>query len=467
MRPHWIALQPEPAAQAELADALRAWAWRALRLTPRVAQLESALVLEVSASVRLFGGGPALLQALLQTQDGPLAADPVNGAASAAAAHADAFHAVTAPRLAQGRTALVALARLKLPPQPCVPIDALPLHTLAAASPHRATLARLGVYDWGSLRALPRGGLARRFGATLLDALDCAYGQRPERYPWLTLPELFDETLELAAQVDAAPALVFGARRLLAQLQVWLRVRQHGALALELQWQLDARRSNAAHTDAHHSGDGWGRLLLRTAQASQDMRHWERMLAEQLARVTLPAPVLYLRLRAPATQPLHVESRSLLPDEQRPGDPLHQMLERVAARLGPASVARVRLQDEHRPECMQHWHTASAQAQPGSQGRAPDTCAYGADAGLYPTWLCASPQPLATGPDGAPRFHGPLALLAGPQRIEAAGWDDGCGVQRDYFIARSGVSGLLWVFRQRLPPSDAGGAQWYLHGLFA
>ena len=450
MRPHWIALQPEPAAQTDGAEALRVWAWRALRLTPLVAQLDAALVLEVSASVRLFGGGAALLQALLHDEDAPLA--------TAAPA--------TAPRLAQGRTALVALARLQLPPLPRLPINALPVHTLAAAAPHLPTLARLGVHDWGSLRALPRGGMARRFGAALLDALDCAYGQRPEPYPWLTVPEVFDQTLELAAQVDAAPALLFGARRLLAQLGLWLRLRQRGALALELQWQLDARRSNAAHTDGHHSGDGWGRLQLRTAQASQDMRHWERLFAEQLARVLLPAPVLYLRLRAPSTQPMQSESRSLLPDAQRPDDPLHQMLERVSARLGPGSVLRVALQDDHRPECMQHWYAADpAPAWPPRVAQRDALC--DADAGLYPAWLCESPQPLQTDAHGAPRFHGPLTLLAGPQRIEAAGWDDAPGVQRDYFVARSAVHGLLWVFRQRLQRSEAGRSAWYLHGLFA
>ncbi len=453
MRPHWIALQPEPVAHVDGAEALRVWAWRALRLTPLVAQVDAALVLEVSASVRLFGGGAALLEALLHDEDAPLAAAPVAPLASA-------------PRLAQGRTALVALARLQLPPLPRLPINVLPLHALAAATPHLPTLARLGVHDWGSLRALPRGGVARRFGAALLDAMDCAYGQRPERYPWLTVPEVFDQTLELAAQVDNAPALLFGARRLLAQLGLWLRLRQRGALVLELQWQLDARRSNAAHTDTHHSGDGWGRLQLRTAQASQDMRHWERLFAEQLARVTLPAPVLYLRLRAPATQPLQGESRSLLPEAQRPGDPLHQMLERVAARVGPGSVLRVALQDDHRPESMQQWHAADP-APTGSRLGAQHHALADTDAVLYPTWLCESPQPLHTDAQGAPSFHGPLTLLAGPQRIEVAGWDGGSGVQRDYFIARSAASGLLWIFRQRLQPSEVGRGAWYLHGLFA
>jgi protein ImuB len=207
-------------------------------------------------------------------------------------------------------------------------------------------------------------------------------------------------------------------------------------------------------------------LQLRTAQASQDMRHWERLFTEQLARVLLPAPVLYLRLRAPATQPMQSESRSLLPDEQRPGDSLHQMLERVAARLGPGSVLRVVLKDDHRPEFMHHWYAAEP-APAGSRQGAQHAALSDADADLYPTWLCESPQPLQTDAQGAPRFHGPLTLLAGPQRIEAAGWDDAPGVQRDYFIARSAASGLLWVFRQRLQRSGPGAAAWFLHGMFA
>jgi protein ImuB len=55
---HWIALQP--ASDAALADATTAWSWWALQFTPMVARVESALVMEVSASERLFGGSVRL-----------------------------------------------------------------------------------------------------------------------------------------------------------------------------------------------------------------------------------------------------------------------------------------------------------------------------------------------------------------------------------------------------------------------
>ena len=68
--PHWIALQwpPEAAAPQALAagalaaDALspEALAWWALRFTPHVAWVDEALLLEVSGTLRLWGGRRAL-----------------------------------------------------------------------------------------------------------------------------------------------------------------------------------------------------------------------------------------------------------------------------------------------------------------------------------------------------------------------------------------------------------------------
>jgi protein ImuB len=398
---HWIAVQAAPeqapgsvAESASLVDVGSALAWWALQFTPLVARVEQSLVLEVSGSERLFGGRAALQQRLFA--DSPPAV---------ALSHA------------QGDTSLLALGRLWAQ-APDAPIQALPLHALAAARAHLPTLERLGCSNWGQLCALPRAGLARRFGAGLVDALDSAYGTRPELYPWLTLPDVFDVPLELSAAVESAPALLFGARRLLAQLLVWLRARQRGVLALELLWELDARRSNALHVDAHHQGGAQGRLELRTAQATQDMLHVQRLLGERLAQVTLPAPVLYLRLRTLQTQALGGESHSLLPEDQRKGDSLHQTLERLGARLGPEQVLCVQPQACHLPEQMQAWRPWMPLPSPKTTADA-----LSAQAALLPTWLLAVPQLLVLQKNG-PHYHGPLTLLAGPQRLET-GWLEG------------------------------------------
>src|SRR5450830_225465 len=239
---HWIALRPGPEAAwtnstgnvaDEGADALLALGGWALQYTPKVARLDDALLLEVSASERLWGGWRAVLRQIY-TSNKPVAT----------------------VHYARGATSLIAYARLQDKALARTSPDDLPLHTLAAARPHLATLQRLGCAHWGQLRALPRGGVARRFGAPLLDALDRAYGQKPDLYSWLVLPDVFEATLELGSQVETAPALLFGARRLLNQLQLWLQLRQAGALAIVLRWTMDPRRNAATE----------GELVLRSAE---------------------------------------------------------------------------------------------------------------------------------------------------------------------------------------------------------
>ncbi|MCH1991076.1 DNA polymerase Y family protein, partial [Achromobacter xylosoxidans] len=136
----------------------------------------------------------------------------------------------------------------------------------------------IGCRTLGALRALPRGGVARRFGAAVLDALDMAYGLRPAAHTWVTIPERFDARLELPQRVEQAPAMLFGARRLMLQLSGWLSARQCGITAITLRWSHDAMRSKDAG-----AGDA---LTVRTAQATRAVEHLMRLLGEHLARVT-------------------------------------------------------------------------------------------------------------------------------------------------------------------------------------
>lgn len=483
---------------------LGAWA---LGYTPAVTRLDEAWLLDVGTTLRLWGGLPRLVQRLR-----------ADWAQWAPHAHLG---------VATGPTALAALARWRSglagwqpgveagdapPPLWDGPeLAQLPVHTLSAARPHAVVLSRLGVVRWGQLQRLPRAGVVRRWGAPLLDALDQALGQRPQGHVWLQAQPVFEHTLECSHHLDTAAALLLPARQLLAALQGWLMRQQRGAWALHWQWRHDARRDAPASAT----------LVLRTAQPSADMAHWLRLTTEHLSRLTLAAPVVSLGLRVHEHAPLPHTSVDWLARqamaEQAPG--WTQLVERLQARLGPAAVQGLALHSDHRPEHRQRVQcvvgatplakaqsvgSARARAlgpalqtsipvhQPGQparpdanspwlQGHAPPHWA--------PCWLLSPPLGLALRHE-RPQYQGPLQLLSGPHRLEATQWPDAPtadthgevnttmpepvpSVQRDYFVARSPVAGLVWVFRVRgLAASEAqanperhGG--WFLHGLFA
>ena len=306
--------------------------------------------------------------------------------------------------------------------------------------------------------------MARRFGAALLEALDCAYGERPERYPWLQLPEEFDLRIELPALATTAPELMWSAQRLLTQLQVWLQARHRGVLALEFEWTLDLRRLNGVRLPSHE------KIAVRTAQPVQDIAHLRRLVGEHLSRCTLSAPANHLRLRSLETVSWSAANKSLLPEDEVKGERLHQLVERLSVRLGEGSVLVAQAQADHRPERMQRWQAArqslGPHAAPGRAAQRPLPC----DA-LYPPWLLREPLRLEVRGE-KPHYQGPLRLLEGPQRLETGWWDAEQAVAaRDYFIARSEQAGLLWVYRERLAAgggeSEMAPVRWFLQGIYA
>ncbi|VTU25076.1 DNA polymerase Y family protein [Variovorax sp. RA8] len=437
---HWIALRwpPEIASAKEVPlPSPEALGWWALQFTPRVAWVEGeALLLEVSACERLWGGRLALMREIARLN--PVPDVPV--------------------QRAQGATSLVALARLRMfarGEQPPYELPSgLPLDTLSAARDHLAVLSHLGCRSWGDVEKLPRGGLTRRFGKALRAALDVAYGLAPDGHDWLQLPDSFEQKLELPALAEGAPALMWSANRLLAALQIWLRARQRGVLALELQWTLDLKRLDGVALPPHQQ------VTVRTAEATQDMAHLRRLLSERLALTTLAAPASWLRLRSVETAPWAGASTSFLPEDNRKGDKLHELVERLSARLGPQQVLRAVARADHRPECRQAWQPALHKP-PAEAGRPK-----AADA-IYPPWLLR--EPLLLDMEGErPCYQGPLRKLVGPQRVETGWWGEGQPAVRDYYIAESPKAGLVWIYRER--PSScftSEAPRWYLQGLYA
>ncbi|MEJ6006548.1 DNA polymerase Y family protein [Paucibacter sp. AS339] len=471
---HWLALLCPPAAPDEALgwtaapeQAQQTLAWWALQFTPKVARLEDAVVLEVGASLRLFGGATALHRRIRReaARAGLTLAAMAWGPSSLAAlalARAQSGDGMGAP--------LNPTSSLAISPA----LDALPLHCLSAVQAHAAMLARLGCRTLGDVRRLPRAGLSRRFGPAPLQALDQAHGLLPEVHVWLQAPAQFQARLELPHRVENALLLLHYAEHLLRQLCAWLAARHAGIQELRLHWEHDAMRARGV-------GSG-GSLSLHTACTTRDFGHLSRLLREHLALQTLAAPAGEISLQAGEVLPMEELSASLLPAApEQAHEPLPQLLERLSVRLGADRVRCGRLQEDHRLEAMQHWQAwsaddPSAQVQPARPAR--PTQAIRAATYPQPSWLLEPPLRLAVHQDQPQYQQAPLLLLAGPQRIEGGWWQtlearaatapsrsaETAHVQRDYFLALSAGHIVLWVFQQRLSEAEHG---WFLHGVFA
>lgn len=440
MSEHWAALlTPSPDTNTPIDfHGLAVWA---LQFTPRVAHLDEAVVMEVEACMRLFGGADSL-RARITEESIQQGVGIVSWAPTSLAALAFARSGVT-----DGFTG--PLAQL---------LDRIPFEAVTAIAAHQPVLARLGCKTLGDVRRLPRGGISRRFDQHVLTALDQAYGLRPAVHEWVSLPESFAVKLELPGRVDTAASLMFGAHRLLLQMCGWLAARNSGTTAFVMRWFHDTLRSKTA-------GEG-GELVIRTAGPSRDVRHLGRLLAEHLAKVELLAPVGDVEIAALEVHSLVDDNKTLIPDSLRSGEDLVLVLERLAARLGPECVLRPSVTEDHRLEWMQTWRPAVGMPKTRAP-KLPRTLDV-----PQPSWVLPKPLKLAVASD-RPLYQGPLRLVVGPHRVEggwwhreknAAGQQETQNVQRDYWVALSQHAGILWVFQERLAHDQI---SWYLHGVFA
>ncbi|RSD12422.1 DNA polymerase Y family protein [Pandoraea apista] len=452
--------------------ALEALALALLRFGPDVAiAAPQCVLIDAAPSLRLFGGLASLVAQVLESAEalGHRASLGIAATASAAVLLA----------LAGERTLPTPPGRMPLPiPMPAtapiptptpIPIptpadlpqqlDSLSVTLLAEAQPWLDWLAQIGCATLGELRALPAAGVRRRCGADLPAALSRAYGEAPESPHWYRAPPHFEAVLPLPSLTHDIDVLLFGLRRLLAQLTGWLSAGQLATRALTLVLEHEPLgRQTLAPT----------RFDIRLAEASAAPAHLLSLCKERLARSPLVAPVLTLRLDITQTAPHVPQSGSLLPEPGRARQDFVQLLERVAARLGDEHVRRLQVCGDHRPEAafVSVPYGTPARATQSADGKTPGTSRHLPDGERplppRPAWLLDTPQRLSVQQE-RPWRQGPLQLLSGPERIEAGWWEPGT-VTRDYFIAADTEGALLWVFRER--PVKGADAAWYLHGLF-
>lgn len=427
-------------------DRLAQWAYR---FSPSVSlQPPNCLLLEVSGCLKLFKGLDALKQQIHEGLDEL------------------GFHVTTGINL----TPLAALygAKTALPDnlEPArlkSSIARLPVNCLEVDKKTITSLQQMGIAQMEQLLALPTDGLSRRFGVFFADHLARLTGSRPDPRKFISSKPRFSSELTFLTDVTNLESLVFPLRRLLAELEDYLRIRQ----LLVSQFRITLS----------HRGHGSRELLVYLADHDNDARMFLALAQLRLESITdLPevdAICVSANTFVEVSESSDASDRGngdLFTGLQQAGGVSSQadsarqtrLLNMLTARLGRESCFGLALADDHRPE--KAWTTTSSSTAPstrnGAGGRSKNQQPIEHDINPRPAYLLAKARRLEAD-DQQPRLSGPLALLQGPERIDVGWWDTGEDSARDYYIARHRQGALYWVYQ------NIHTREWYLHGIFS
>ncbi len=401
-----------------------------------------------------------------------------------------------------------------------LPVDALRLDPGTVAG-----LKRLGLRRIGELDALPRGPLARRFGAALLLRLDQALARRPEPLAPLTEAAAYAAARGFLDPIGRQADIVRTVRDLMAETAPRLERDGLGACALRL---------------SLHRVDGALRVL--DLGLSRPERCPERVAALVSLRLDRLGSALdagfgfeTVALAVTVTGPMPARQTDL--GAASAGDGVGVLADALAQRLGRA-LLRLEPRASHLPERADRsrvWMAGEGQGEGQGEGSGPAgrgaTASHGGgvldpdasrpsprpspareggpgallDQGRCSTPMGATsrtgmegkartraspwaedlpPRPLvifprgeaaldvlSTVPEGPPRRFRWRARIhrvthaEGPERIAAEWWREP-GADRDYYRIECEAGHRLWLYRDG-PHAPDRPAAWYVHGLFA
>ncbi|MEP4545755.1 MAG: DNA polymerase Y family protein [Saccharospirillum sp.] len=346
----------------------------------------SGLSLEIGSMLRLYQGLDALVGTLQKRLD-----------------HSG-FHY----RWACGHTAQAAQV-LAINDQPLVSsdrqqlisaLDPIAIDRLGLDTKDAARLKSMGLHCYADIRPLPRAELGYRFGPTLLQRLSAL--ETPDTLGHrFDIPPHFDERLELSHEAEHSASLLFPVKRLLTNLEDYLKARQ--CLADSLYLRLIHRNKPPT------------RLRIQAVQGSRSAQEWLSLINLQLDRLVLPEPVLSLHLRARRFRTDPMPSGDLLGTAYPQAD-ADRLLSLLVSRLGHHQVHTLTTTNDPRPE--------------------------------YATRLTPAVDRTGRPESSRPRFQPLLVpdteqrvapqqfqLLSGPERIVMGRWAQPAPYRRDYFRA--------------------------------
>ncbi len=343
---------------------------------------------------------------------------------------------------------------------PLLTLGALSVAALRLEPDILTLLRRLGLKRINDLHAVPRESLARRF----------RNHRNPQTNPLIRLDQLLGKNPEpMIPLYRTDPPHV--SRRLLEPIlhRILLDQILHD-LAGDMVRELEAQRLGARRLElrAYRVDGDVAVRLLELASATRDAAHIARLFAAKLDDIDAGFGFDQVDLISTWSEPLAL-SQELLDGGQAKGTTLPQMLDRIAARLGPDAVRRPAAKASHIPERSFQWSAPQDQQS-----------AYQGELGFHdrPLKLLEYAEPImviyAT-PEGVPRqfrWRGTqheITRSEGPERLAPEWWRERSTVRlRDYYRIESARGARYWIYRNGVAGDGRGSApEWFLHGMFA
>ena len=367
-------------------------------------------------------------------------------------------------------------------------LDGLSVAALRLTPMQVTGLTQMGLKQIGQLQGRDRKALQARFGLSLIQRIDQAYGFGEERLtPRLPLVDRYAER-RFPDPIGLMDDVLMTTHDLAIQLGLRLESEGMGAQAFHLfLYRVDHKVMT---------------LSVNAAHATRDPVHIARLFSNRSERLQGEYDAGFgidmIRLAASSVSLLDPAQLGAFTAGDGAED-LDRLYDRMSSRLGPMAVLRSVFVDTHIPERAVRLEPAIART-PGNPLAAPDPDL------ARPLRLLPAPEPIAVTaevPDGPPaamtwrRVSYKFAKASSAERLGAEWWRTGKRLQlvpppkpedlepgeklpyipnlplfqsaaetRDYFIAEDAGGRRFWLYREGLY-SPMSATAWYLHGFFS
>ncbi|MEO0410795.1 MAG: DNA polymerase Y family protein [Pseudomonadota bacterium] len=411
------------------------------------------LLIDASGCAHLFGGEAAMLgqiEARLKRLKLKVRTSlaPTRGAAWALARYGPARSIVSNEELAPA-------------------LSVLPVAALRITPAAELVLRRVGLKTVGQLMDVPRAALTKRFGKGNLKTMSKSEGVHPllrldqalgvREDPLSPAPHrprlrVVQPLLEPIAHVEAVEMVLEG---LCARLCRLLEEAGQGTRAVKL--------------EGYRVDGGRAALHVAVSRATRTAFHIRRLFKDKLETLDAGFGFDTIALEAVRTQPLYAVASDLSGVAALDGDGA-QLLDRLSARLGAASVLRPILRESHIPERAVSWVRA-LDYQPPRRMPAPKRA-------LRPHRLFDPPEEIQVTygvPEDPPkafvwrRRPHRVAKVEGPERLAPEWWRAGRASRlRDYYRIEDDTGRRYWLFRYGVYGDGRSeeAPRWYMHGMF-